>query len=95
MADGLASRYVLVLQVEYSDGTKAGTEMEKDELTHAAFWKLMEFEDPTPADKQVDFALCGARCGSALHDDAADKGKKACHATVVSLKLWEFLVVWL
>jgi len=41
----------------------------------------MGFEDPTPADKQAEFAMCGALCGSGLHDEAADKGEDLSHLT--------------
>lgn len=51
--------------------------MEKDELTHAAYWQYLGWEDPTPPEKQAEFALCGAQCGSDLHNEAADKGKYA------------------
>jgi hypothetical protein len=67
------------VQAEYSDGTPAGAAFDKDELTHAAYWQLMGFEDPTPADKQSEFAMCGSQCGSDLHDEAADRGELLLH----------------
>lgn len=67
------------LQAEYTDGTPQGAEMPKDELTHAAYWELMGFEDPTPPEKQREFALCGVQCGSEVHDEDADEGELAGH----------------
>ena len=64
-----------VMQIEYTDGTSEGAAMPKDELTHAAYWELMGFEDPTPPEKQREFAKCGAQCGSTVHDEDADDGE--------------------
>lgn len=57
------------VQVQYSDGTAKGAAMAKDELTCAAYWDLLGFENPAPDDRQREFKLCGAYCGSELHDE--------------------------
>ena len=67
------------MQAEYTDGTQAGADMPKDELTHAAYWQLMGFEDPTPADKHPEFAMCGALCASTEHDEDASEGMTLTH----------------
>ena len=62
-------------QDEYTDGTAEGADTEKDELSHAAYWKDMGFEDPTPNEMQREFALCGVQCGSDLHNEDANEGR--------------------
>lgn len=57
------------VQVQYSDGTAKSAAMAKDELTCAAYWDLLGFENPVPDDRQREFKLCGAYCGSELHDE--------------------------
>ncbi|KAK9798901.1 hypothetical protein WJX73_004962 [Symbiochloris irregularis] len=70
----------------YTDGTPEGAAMPKDELTHAAYWEHhLGFEDPTPQDKQREFALCGVQCGSDLHDEDADEGRPV---PPCELELW-------
>ncbi|KAG0585018.1 hypothetical protein KC19_3G251200, partial [Ceratodon purpureus] len=55
-------------------------DLPKDELTHAAFWKYMRFEDPCTDDDRNSFALCDHLCpsnehvlGSATHSSGTQK----------------------
>ncbi|CAM6093207.1 unnamed protein product [Calypogeia fissa] len=43
----------------------------KDEMTHAAFWDYMRFEDPCSAEEQKQFALCNHQCKSDEHTPAS------------------------
>ena len=70
-------------QAVYTDGTEEGAASAKDELTHAAYWQFIGFEDPTPPEKQREFALCGAQCGSDLHDEDADEGKPTARIAII------------
>lgn len=43
----------------------------KDELTHAAFWKHLRFQDPCSEEDGRLFALCNHRCRSSEHSVAS------------------------
>lgn len=60
---------------QYSDG-QAGSESEpKDELTHDAYWEVLQFEDPCSCQQQQEFRRCGAICGSHAHDQDESEGE--------------------
>ena len=58
----------------------------KDELTHAAFWKAIRFQDPcTPEDKEL-FKLCSVQCGSEEHQQAT--GDEQPTQSFCTQKMW-------
>jgi len=57
---------------KYSNASAQGASVDVDELTHVAYWKHIDFEDPCRQEDIDNFMLCGAQCGSLVHDGQTD-----------------------
>ncbi|KAL2635730.1 hypothetical protein R1flu_007209 [Riccia fluitans] len=71
------------------------TLMCKDEMTHAAYWKHMQFTDPCSQEDQKLFNLCGHECWSEEHEEnsvaGTSKGKGESKKSFCTLQLWHGL----
>ena len=74
----------------------------KDELTHDAYWRHMNFKDPCTEEERVEFALCGHFCPdnshssasslsnalSAAHQSPSSSSSSSFHRSYCQEKLW-------
>ncbi|KAL2635735.1 hypothetical protein R1flu_007214 [Riccia fluitans] len=64
----------------------------KDEMTHTAYWKHMQFTDPCSQEDQRLFNLCGHECPSEEHEEnsvaGTSTGKGESKKSFCTLQLW-------
>eukprot|EP00741_Cyanophora_paradoxa_P015292 tig00000194_g14761.t1 len=61
----------------------------KDELTHAAYWRSLGFQDPCTAEEQEEFARCPFECGADEHQPRPGQApSERPEPSYCAMKLW-------